>query len=150
MMKQVLLILMVAVSLVATAQTKNYVTSMDKLNDTDEVYEFIVAFTSSHLTLNEIGKEALRPVIAYIIQHPNVNIKFELGMHTNPLGSSRFNMVMSTNRAQVAVDYMIEQGVNPKQLVPVGYGESQPKYDIKDKEEMLKNQRTELKVLSIQ
>jgi peptidoglycan-associated lipoprotein len=58
----------------------------------------------------------------------NSNITIELMSHTDfrpPSGIT--NKVLSQNRAQSVVDYLIEKGVPAERLTPVGYGATKPK-----------------------
>jgi peptidoglycan-associated lipoprotein len=47
----------------------------------------------------------------------------ELSSHTDAQGSDKYNERLSQRRAQSAVEWLISRGVDPKRLVPVGYGE---------------------------
>lgn len=49
--------------------------------------------------------------------------------HTDSLGDDAYNKDLSQRRAQAVVDFMVEQGVNADNLVPVGHGETQPVAD---------------------
>jgi len=49
--------------------------------------------------------------------------------HTDSLGADAYNQDLSLRRAQAVVDFMVERGVNASNLIPVGYGESQPVAD---------------------
>jgi peptidoglycan-associated lipoprotein len=48
----------------------------------------------------------------------------ELSSHTDAQGSDKYNERLSQRRAQSAVDWLIDRGVDPKRLVARGYGES--------------------------
>jgi len=47
----------------------------------------------------------------------------EVGGHTDSKGSAEYNKLLSEKRAKNAMNYLIKQGVNPKQLKYKGYGE---------------------------
>lgn len=49
--------------------------------------------------------------------------------YTDNQGADEYNQDLSQRRAQAVVDFMVERGVNASNLVPVGYGESQPVAD---------------------
>lgn len=51
------------------------------------------------------------------------NMVIELSSHTDAQGSDKYNERLSQRRAQSAVEWLISRGVDPKRLVPVGYGE---------------------------
>jgi peptidoglycan-associated lipoprotein len=47
--------------------------------------------------------------------------------HTDSRDTEEFNQTLSQKRAQFAVQYLIDKGIEPERLVPKGYGESTPK-----------------------
>ncbi len=57
----------------------------------------------------------------------NATVTIDLGSHTDFRGSEPSNQVLAQKRAQSAVNYLIELGVNPDRLIATGYGESKPK-----------------------
>ncbi len=67
-------------------------------------------------TLNELTKNL----------NLNPDIKIQLGSHTDCRGSGRFNLELSQKRAQSAVDYLIDKGIDPNRLIAKGYGEEVP------------------------
>ena len=56
----------------------------------------------------------------------NPSILVELGSHTDPRNTFKYNDVLSTKRAKSAVKYIVSKGIDPKRIHPVGYGERQP------------------------
>ncbi|MEM1320107.1 MAG: OmpA family protein [Bacteroidota bacterium] len=90
-------------------------------------------------------------LIEVMEQHPN--IKVEIGGHTASFGENRVNKELSRERAQAAVDYLIEKGIAANRLVARGYGETKPLNHCVDgvictRNQHLENQRLEMKVLS--
>jgi len=81
-------------------------------------------------------------------------ITVELSSHTDCRGTDAYNMKLSQKRAQSAVDYMIENGVDTSRITAKGYGESMPVNDCVDgvkctEEEHQANRRTEFKIISV-
>ncbi len=68
---------------------------------------------------------ALDSLIDLLNENPNVTI--ELSSHCDYRGSDEYNMRLSQRRAESVVNYLIEGGIKPDRLTPVGYGESRPK-----------------------
>jgi peptidoglycan-associated lipoprotein len=79
-------------------------------------------FNSS--ALRSESKSALDALILVLNDNPNVVI--QLRSHTDNRDTDEFNLNLSQERAQICVDYMLSNGVQPKRLDPKGMGESQP------------------------
>ena len=85
----------------------------------------------------------------------NPEISIELSSHTDSIGSDDYNIRLSQRRAQSAVDYIVNTGIERNRLVAKGYGESRPiarntNPDGTDNPEgRQKNRRTEFKIISI-
>jgi outer membrane protein OmpA-like peptidoglycan-associated protein len=79
---------------------------------------------------------------------------FELGSHTDARGAEQYNFELSHKRAEAAVAYMIDKGIDPTRLKAVGYGETQlvnrclNGINCTDQEHSI-NRRTELKITGI-
>ena len=56
----------------------------------------------------------------------NPDIKVEIGSHTDSRGSNLYNQILSQQRAQSVVNYLVGKGVASKRLVAKGYGETKP------------------------
>ncbi len=56
----------------------------------------------------------------------NPSIRIELGSHTDCVGKPSYNQQLSQARAQAAVNYLVEQGVDAARLEAKGYGEESP------------------------
>jgi len=74
--------------------------------------------------LNESSKNALSEISRLLEDNPNVTI--ELGSHTDMIGDSVKNMLLSIKRAQSIIDYLDSKGYDPERLIAKGYGESRP------------------------
>ncbi|MBX2972688.1 MAG: OmpA family protein [Flavobacteriales bacterium] len=53
----------------------------------------------------------------------NPGMDFELGSHTDSRGGDLYNLVLSDARANSAVNYLIQRGVDPDRITAKGYGE---------------------------
>jgi outer membrane protein OmpA-like peptidoglycan-associated protein/tetratricopeptide (TPR) repeat protein len=54
----------------------------------------------------------------------NPTIWIELGSHTDSRGSDQYNMALSQRRADAAVKYIIDKGINKNRITAKGYGET--------------------------
>jgi len=58
------------------------------------------------------------------IMQDNPTIWIELGSHTDSRGKDQYNQWLSQSRANAAVQYIIDRGVNKNRITAKGYGES--------------------------
>ena len=90
-------------------------------------------------------------VVALMKDYPSLII--ELGSHTDSRGTASYNQQLSQKRAEAAVQYIVERGVDSRRLIARGYGESQPRNHCRDgvkctEAEHQYNRRTEIKIIS--
>lgn len=76
-------------------------------------------------TLLPESKNALDSLILMLNENPNITI--ELSAHTDYRGAEAYNKKLSQKRAESVVMYLINHGIAPDRLTPVGYGEENPK-----------------------
>ena len=65
----------------------------------------------------------LDKVLNYMKKYPSLEI--ELGSHTDARGSDEYNKILSQNRANAAVEYIISRGISRSRITAAGYGETQ-------------------------
>ncbi len=75
--------------------------------------------------LNVESTAALDMLIETLNDNPSIII--EMGSHTDNRGTAEYNYKLSQNRAQAAVDYLIEKGIPTERLRAKGYASSSPK-----------------------
>lgn len=89
----------------------------------------------------------LDKLVQILKDNPTVNI--ELSSHTDSRSSDAYNMTLSQNRAEAAVEYLVSKGIDADRMTAMGYGERElivP--NAKTEEEHQKNRRTEFTILS--
>ena len=100
----------------------------------------------------EVNKFELQPASitelekVYKMLDLNKDIEVEISGHTDSDGNDQDNMVLSENRAQAVVDWLVEKGISSSRLSFKGYGETKPIVDNSSKENKAKNRRTELTI----
>ncbi|MBX7183268.1 MAG: OmpA family protein, partial [Bacteroidia bacterium] len=77
----------------------------------------------------------------------NPSMVIEVAGHTDNVGDDQKNLVLSESRAKTVMDYLLQKGVNAKQMKAVGYGETQPIADNNTEEGRLANRRVMFTVL---
>lgn len=87
----------------------------------------------------------------YNILKNNKRFKVKIGSHTDCRGEKEYNQVLSQNRAQSVVDYLVNKGINSKRLFAEGYGKSKLIEECKCEEctelQHQKNRRTTFELL---
>lgn len=78
----------------------------------------------------------------------------ELGAHTESIGMDAYNLELSKNRAELAREYLLREGITPDRIVAKGYGESELLNHCANGVdcslmEHLVNQRLEIKILKL-
>ena len=80
------------------------------------------------------------------------DMKIELGSYTDARGTSEFNLNLSQRRAQSAVQYLVNRGIDAQRIVAKGYGENHLRNHCSDgvpcsEDEHKINRRTEVKII---
>jgi len=101
-------------------------------------------FGKSRLLSN--AYRALDGLVATMKEHPKYT--WEIGGHTDAVGSSSYNKNLSRQRAQSVVDYLLNKGIERNMLKIVGYGEDNPIATNNTPEGKSMNRRVEIKLLS--
>lgn len=102
----------------------------------------------------DLDKFDIRPDAALVldslvqIMNDNPEIYIELGSHTDNRADDSYNLRLSLQRAQSAVSYIINKGIEAKRITAKGYGETQLIIkNAQTEEQHQRNRRTEFKVL---
>jgi len=88
-----------------------------------------------------------------VLLKENPAIKIQLGSHTDSRGSDRYNETLSQNRAEAAVTYLVQQGVDSRRLLAKGFGETRLVNECSNgvsctEEQHQQNRRTTFQVIS--
>jgi outer membrane protein OmpA-like peptidoglycan-associated protein len=90
---------------------------MDKPIRLNAIYYDYDQFTLRNDAITELDN-----LVKLMIDNPLLFI--EIGSHTDSRGSSQYNLLLSQNRAQSVVTYLISKGIDADRLSAKGYGES--------------------------
>ncbi|MBX2841424.1 MAG: OmpA family protein [Flammeovirgaceae bacterium] len=126
-------------------QKKNY--SLKKIVAGDITIIDHLQFERSSPQITESSKPSLNEFATFLRRNPNLLL--EIAGHTSNEGSEVQNKLLSFNRATAVVNILKARGVNPKMLIPKGYGSEFPLEDNATEEGRVKNRRVEFKILSI-
>ncbi len=84
--------------------------------------------------------------VAGVLVNERPDVKVEVIGHTDSVGSSDFNQVLSERRAASVKAYLVERGVAAERISVNGYGESRPRASNDTIEGRRRNRRVEIKV----
>ncbi len=125
------------------AQCKGYLNHKEELSvkpsneSIDHVLQFALPSISAPVVIDNVFYDfdkatlrdesivALDRLVTMLNDNPNITI--ELSAHTDFRGSDAYNKRLSQLRAESCVNYLIEHGIDPERLTPMGYGEESPK-----------------------
>lgn len=77
----------------------------------------------------------------------NKGAKVEIGGHTDSVGETETNRILSEKRASSVANYLISKGINAERVSAKGYGEGKPIGSNETENGRLMNRRVECKVL---
>ena len=103
-----------------------------------------ITFRFNSAVLLPEGKTVLNRVAT--ILHEGSTVGFEVGGHTDNVGSEHASWVLSEQRAKAVVEYLISQGIAAERLTPKGYGASRPLPDSATDEGRRQNRRIEFSI----
>lgn len=83
-----------------------------------------VFFGYDQWTITDIGMNALNRNVDWLKAHPGAVMKVE--GHCDERGTGEYNFVLGEKRAKSARNYLVEMGVNPKQVAIISYGKERP------------------------
>ena len=101
-----------------------------------------VLFDSGKSELRPEAREALAKLSGIVLNYPSLRLGIE--GHTDSVGGSDFNLVLSEKRANAVRDYLVVQGLEPSNLSAQGYGMDRPVEDNGTPEGRQKNRRVEI------
>lgn len=77
----------------------------------------------------------------------NIDVKIQIGGHTDNQGKASYNQLLSENRAKEVRNYLVNRGVADSRLEFKGFGMNRPIDDNSTEEGRANNRRTEITVL---
>jgi outer membrane protein OmpA-like peptidoglycan-associated protein len=101
-----------------------------------------IFFDYGKYSLRESSKKDLDKIANIMLANPD--LKFIIEGHTDRGGDREYNLILSQNRANTVLDYLVAKGVPIENLKAIGYGFSKPKYDNFSNEEKRLNRRVEI------
>jgi outer membrane protein OmpA-like peptidoglycan-associated protein len=151
--------LMVTVKSKDYAFNSSYVTAKEELIETPQSLDFKmqaieenkafrinnIHFESDAFELNQQAKNILNSFVEFMILNPTIELAIH--GHTDNVGDSESNQILSSKRAQKVHDYLLEMGLSSQRLSYEGYGEGKPIVPNDTEENKAINRRTEFFIL---
>ena len=97
---------------------------LDKIFKNKEINLENIYYDFNKWDIRQDAKPTLAKLARALELNPKVQI--QLSSHTDCRGNNRYNQVLSQRRAQSAVDYLIELGIDRNRLIARGLGEESP------------------------
>jgi len=110
----------------------------------DEIVLEDINFLNNSFSLDTISFYSLNILAKYLIDNNNIRILIE--GHTNNIGSSSENQILSEMRSKSVYDYLIFKNVKSLQLSYIGFGELRPLYSNDNELGRFKNRRTSFRI----
>jgi len=120
-----------------------------KLNKTIEIENIYYDYNES--AIRPDAALELDKIVGVLVDNPAIIM--ELGSHTDSRGGDEYNLKLSQERAESAVDYIITKGnIAPTRLKARGYGETRKVTNCRkcSEEQHAKNRRTELRIVGFE
>ncbi|TKB63844.1 MAG: OmpA family protein [Nitrospira sp.] len=101
-------------------------------------------FRINSATLLPEGNAVLNSVATILQEDPTA--AFEVGGHTDNVGSEPTNQILSAQRAKAVIDYLISKGIVADRLASKGYGASRPITENSTEEGRQQNRQIEFSI----
>ena len=119
----------------------------DKIREGQTIRIDKLYFEADSTNITEESFPVLDEIYEFLVENPSVVV--EIGGHTNGIPSQEYCDKLSTERAKAIADYLIMKGIDSSRLKYKGYGKSQPIDTNRTAAGRKRNQRVEIKILSL-
>jgi len=129
------------------SDSANYLATVDvvELEPGDAVILQNIQFEFNSSALTEDSQAGIQMLTAFLQRNPELNV--ELAGHTDNVGSESYNLKLSSDRANVVRQALIENGIDEARLKAQGYGSSKPLVPNDSEENRARNRRTEMIII---
>jgi len=99
-------------------------------------------FETDSYKLKDVHYAQLDSLSKFLLAHPALEVS--VAGHTDNTGNERHNVTLSTRRAEVVAQYLINKGVADEKVFFEGFGSSRPIRGNETREDRGKNRRVEI------
>ena len=128
--------------MLAVSSAINIAGQLPKMENGKLVLENPVTFKTGSAELTDDGKEALKPVKEFLSQKDYISTLRVEG-HTDNTAPEADNQKLSGQRALAVCKWLIENGIDCKRLIAVGFGSTKPLAPNDDPMDKAQNRRME-------
>ena len=101
-----------------------------------------IGFANNQAVITQESDKVLAEIVTLLKNQPDWNITVE--GHTDNVGAKGANQILSRNRADAVVAWLVSHGVDRARLATAGFGDTKPVQDNSTEEGRAKNRRVEL------
>ncbi len=116
-----------------------------KTQDDTKVFFSNIQFDFGKYGLSERADEELEEIATFLKNNPQTSC--EIAGHTDNKGPAQFNLMLSKERAQIVMNYLIGKGIESSRLKVRGYGAARPIEANTSSLGRAKNRRVEFTIL---
>ena len=129
------------------SDSANYLSNVDvvELSAGDALVLQNIQFEYNSSALTEDSQSGIRMLADFLKRNPN--LKVELAGHTDDVGSEKYNLKLSADRADVVRQALVDNGIEEKRLMAKGYGATKPLVPNDSDEHRAMNRRTEMIII---
>jgi len=98
-----------------------------------------VYYQFDSVSLESDAREILMKNAEWMKANPRARVEVE--GHCDEIGSAEYNLALGAQRAQVAKDFLVTQGIDANRLVTISYGKEAPACFEHNEECRVKNRR---------
>lgn len=111
----------------------------------DRITFYNIYFERSKASVLPTSQKALDDLNRILTHYPEISIRIE--GHTDNVGDERALLELSWERAQSVKVKLVQQGIDPRRISTIGYGDSRPLSSNFTEESRSKNRRVEVEVI---
>ncbi|MBQ6305211.1 MAG: PD40 domain-containing protein [Bacteroidales bacterium] len=128
------------------SDSANYLATVDvvELVPGDAVILQNIQFEFNSAALTADSESGIQALTAFLKRNPE--LKVELAGHTDNVGSDSYNLKLSSERAEIVKQALVDNGIDATRLTAKGYGATQPLVSNDSEEHRAMNRRTEMVV----
>lgn len=101
-----------------------------------------ILFDTGKSTIKSESQSIIDELVKLMKENPSLKISIE--GHTDNVGNSNENKILSQNRAKSVMDAVISKGISKERMSYVGWGQERPVADNRTEEGRAKNRRVEI------